>query len=181
MSVPMETDIHRAAPVGTAGPRAVVRLRMRKFCVAVALLLAACTSGQGEQAVATAGNVQARVTIVHSDLVDGDVHLFRLPPGYTPQVKASRALDLGLRQFSHPATTSGARLYLGEFRAHGTPQSAVPTWVLLVNAPAAWCAPVSGPSPMPGQASPRTYPTGTCRFGVVMNADTGSLLVEGPS
>ena len=130
--------------------------------------------------MATAGNVQARVTIVHSDLVDGDVHLFPLPPGYTPQVKASRALDLGLRQFSHPAATSGARLYLGEFRVHGTPQSAVPRVGSPGQRPCSVVRPRKWPAPMPGQASPRPYPTGTCRFGVVMNADTGSLVVEGP-
>jgi len=119
------------------------------------------------------------VTVVHQHLETPQVDLYAIPDGYEPGVQAERALSLGLEQLSDPARVSRAHLYLGEFWVHGTSESAIPAWVMVVGPSLTWCSPSSDPSPGPASANGAEPSAVACYFGVVINADTGDLVVEG--
>jgi hypothetical protein len=95
------------------------------------IVATACTSARGpaEGSSVAAGGVRASVTVVHRHLENEQVNLYPIPKGYEPGIDAERALTLGLEQLSGRPRVTEARLYLGEFRVYGTPDSAIPAWV----------------------------------------------------
>jgi hypothetical protein len=149
--------------------------------VSIAMASAGCTSSSssGERSPVEAHEVHAIVTIVHQHLATQQVDLYAIPDGYEPRVQAERALSLGLAQLSDPARISSAHLYLGEFWVHGTSESAIPAWVMVVGPSRNWCPPSSGAAPGQASANGAEPSAVACYFGVVINADTGDFVVEG--
>jgi hypothetical protein len=140
-----------------------------------------CTSApsRAEGSSVTAHGAQADVTVVHQHLENGQVDLYPIPDGYEPGVDAERALTLGLEQLGGQPRVTKAQLYLGEFRIYGTPESAIPAWVMVVGPSSAWCVPATLGTGSSGSGG-ATQPSETaCYFGVVLNAGTGAFVVAG--
>jgi hypothetical protein len=127
-----------------------------------------------------AQGVHGSITVVHQHWATKQVDLYAIPDGYAPRVQAERALTLGLAEVRDPTGINSAHLYLGEFWVHGTSESAIPAWVMVVGPSRTWCPPSSGPSPGSGSASANGAESSAAAryFGVVINADTGNLIVQ---
>ncbi len=147
----------------------------------VAIGFASCTrsSSSVETSSVAVQGVHATITVVHQHLANKQVVLYAIPDGYVPRVQAERALSFGLAQLGDPARVKKAHLYLGEFWVHGTSDSAIPAWVMVVGPSGTWCIPRFGLSPGSGAEDGTTPSAGACFFGVVINADSGEFVVEG--
>lgn len=127
----------------------------------------------------THGHTRATVTIVHRHLKNAQVDLYPIPSGYTPRIDAGHALRLALAQLNPSLRIRHAHLYLGEFQVYGTAGSATPAWVMVVGPSPSWCQPMFGPGLGVSPPPPSAHPS-SCTFGVVIDANTGGLIVEGP-
>jgi hypothetical protein len=128
--------------------------------------------------VVTAQGAQATVTVVHHHLVNAQVELWGVPIGFSPAIGASEALSLTLHQLGSDVPLDDAHLYLGMFRVHGTPTSAIAAWVLVIGPSGALCGPTSGTGGM--TAVPTRDPSAAgCFLGVTIDATSGAFIVAG--
>lgn len=149
--------------------------------VSVAVAFAGCTSpsSSDETSSVRVQGVRATITVVHQHLANKQVALYATPDGYVPRVQPERALSLGLAQLGDPTRVKNAHLYLGEFWVHGTSESAIPAWVMVVGPSGRWCIPRFGPSSGSDAEDGTTLSASACYFGVVINAGSGEFVVEG--
>jgi hypothetical protein len=149
----------------------------------LALLLAGCTVGAADASRVVSSGIPGTVTVAHERIRNAEVDLLAIPEHYTPAVGAQRALTLALAELGPSIHPTSAHLYRGAFMEHGTPGSAIAAWSVVITY-ATPCIDFStgGGSPLPGSSPqrPMTTTPGACRFGVVLDARSGDLIVEGP-
>jgi hypothetical protein len=146
--------------------------RVSAFVLTLAVMSTAC----GDRGSSTSGHagqidgIDVTVTVVKQPLRPPDVWLDPIPDGSAPKVSADRALTLALAQITwHPQQ---AHLYLGARADHEM------AWVAVFSP--APCEPMIGPSPNSPESGPSLpSPTSACSLGVVLDANSGALVVEG--
>ncbi len=183
ISLSSRSDILRCATARhslAAEPRPAHHRDMRGpallVVVSVAVGFAGCTSSSSsdETSSVRVQGVRATITVVHQHLANKQVALYATPDGYVPRVQPERALSLGLAQLGDPTRVKNAHLYLGEFWVHGTSESAIPAWVMVVGPSGTWCIPRFGPSSGSDAEDGTTLSASACYFGVSVPRSGGN-------